>query len=412
MQTIKDLFNDKKLMKYSAFVAFTMVLVYVIYFIIKNLDVILGACANGIGSVLGAFTALFIGIVLAYILDPAVEFFDRKLIKKIFKDKADPEKNVKRQKKQRLISTAITYLAIIAAIIIVIYIFTSLLIGHLAHTSFNDMVDSITNYVVNIEHTFKSWTAHSPSNALTEKLTSLSDSILKWLSNNFNAQSALDKLASFGGAIVNFFLGLLVSFWLVLDKDYFIGGLKRLSTAILPDKEEDRLERNLHEIDDILSHFIRGICLDAVIIAVLSSIVLTICGLKYAVIIGIFAGLCNVIPYFGPVMGMIPAFFVGFLNGGLVSGIIPVIALFAVQQVDSNFIYPKVVGGSTGLHPVLVLLAVVVGGVYGGIVGMLIAVPIASILKLYAFKFVKHMEARKNARLAEGKETQAEDNDE
>ena len=73
MQTIKDLFNDKKLMKYSAFVAFTMVLVYVIYFIIKNLDVILGACANGIGSVLGAFTALFIGIVLAYILDPAVE---------------------------------------------------------------------------------------------------------------------------------------------------------------------------------------------------------------------------------------------------------------------------------------------------------------------------------------------------
>jgi predicted PurR-regulated permease PerM len=396
MQTIKELLKDKKLMKYSAFVVFTMALVYVMYFIIKNLDVILGACASGVGSVLGALSPLFIGILLAYILDPAVELFNNKLVRKMYKDISDPTKGPKRRKKQRLIAASVTYISILVAIIMVIYIFTTLLIGHVEFTSLPNMVDSITNYVISIEHTFKGWAANMPANILTEKLSSLSDTIMKWLSNNFNAESAIDKLATIGSGVVKFLLGLLVSFWLILDKDYFLKGCKRFTSAVLSETGNARLNRNLHEIDHILSQFIRGICLDTVIIAVLSSIALSICGLKYAVIIGIFAGLCNVIPYFGPIMGMIPAFIVGYLNGGLVAGLIPVIALFIVQQIDSNFIYPKVVGSSTGLHPVIVLLAVVVGGIYGGIVGMLIAVPIASILKLYAIKLVKLLEARHN----------------
>jgi len=94
-------------------------------------------------------------------------------------------------------------------------------------------------------------------------------------------------------------------------------------------------------------------------------------------------------------MGMIPAFVVGLINGGLAGGIVPVIALLVIQQVDGNFIYPKVVGSSTGLHPVTVLLAVVVGGVYGGILGMLIAVPVTGIIKLYVVKLVKYCENRK-----------------
>jgi len=395
MQTLKDLLKDKKLMKYSLFVVFTMALVYILYFIIKNMHIILGACVSGLGSINGALSPLFIGILIAYILNPAVELFNNKLIKRIYKDLPDPDKNIKRKKKQRLISAAITYIAIIMAIVMVFYIFTSLLIGQIQFTSVTKMVESISSYFISIEHTFKSWAANVPANAFTSKLSSLSDTILNWLSNNFNAQSAIDKLTTIGSAFVKFLLGLLVSFWLILDKDYFLGGCNRLAESLLSSGGNKRLKRNLRQIDYILSQFIRGVCLDAVIIAVLSSIALTICGLKYAVIIGIFAGICNVIPYFGPIMGMIPAFVVGFLNGGIVSGIIPVVALFIVQQIDSNFIYPKVVGSSTGLHPVIVLLAVVVGGVYGGIVGMLIAVPAASILKLYGIKTVRYLERRK-----------------
>lgn len=396
MQTLKDLLNDKKLMKYSLFVVFTMVLVYAAYFIIKNLGVIFGACVGALGSLAGAFAPLLIGIVIAYILNPAVEFFDNKLIRKIVKDIPDSEKSAKREKKQRIISAAVTYIAIIAGIVTVMYIFATLLVGHISMSSLSKTVESVTSYISSIGDTIKGMTKGGTTNAFTEKISSLGDTAVKWLATNFSAGKFIEHFTSFGGAVVKFVLALLVSFWLVLDKDFFVGGCKKVLAKIMSDTRYENFKSNCSEIDAILSQFIRGICLDAVIIAVLSSIVLSICGLKYAVLIGIFAGLCNVIPYFGPVMGMIPAFFVGLLNGGFIAGVIPVVALLIVQQVDSNFIYPKVVGSSTGLHPLIVLIAVVVGGAYGGIIGMLIAVPVASILKMYFFKGVDRLGQRKH----------------
>jgi Predicted permease len=398
MQILKDLLKDKKLMKYTAFIAFTAVVLYILFLIVSHLNVILAACGHGLGSIIGAFSPLFIGMVLAYILCPAVEFINRKFVKKIYRDLDDADKNIRRQKKQRLLSAAITYLGILAAVILIFYILATLLLGHIRFESLTEMIDSVTSYVIEIEHTFKSWAASLPTNALSSKLDSLTNSILGWMSSNFNAQTAINKLATIGSGLIKFLLGLLVSFWFVYDKDFFMRGLNRFFSAILTANGNKIFKDNMREIDSILSSFIRGVLIDSVIIAILSSITLTIIGLKYAVIIGIFAGISNIIPYFGPIMGMIPAFIVGFINGGIVGGIIPVIGLFIVQQIDSNFIYPKVVGTSTGLHPVTVLLAVVAGGVYGGIVGMLIAVPCASIIKLYAIKIVKLFEARKEAK--------------
>ena len=96
---------------------------------------------------------------------------------------------------------------------------------------------------------------------------------------------------------------------------------------------------------------------------------------------------------------MIPAFIIGWLTGSLTQGIIAVVVLIIVQQIDSNIIYPKVVGSSTGLHPLMVLLAVSVFGYYGGIIGMILAVPIAGILQVFILKWAY----RKERRLTPGK---------
>lgn len=395
MRGINGIFKDKRLSRYSLFIIVTMFFVYIFYFIIKNLNVILAACAGGIASFLGALAPLFIGIVLAYIIDPAVERIDGRFISRIYKNLDDPVKNLKRQKRQRLISTLLTYLIIMAVVTALIFFFATLLVGKIKIESFSQMIESITSYIVSCEHAFKDWVANIPSDVLSEKIAALGDTILKWLSHHFNAQNTIDQVTSIGGGIVKFLLGVIVSFWFVMDKVFFVRLWNRFFAAVLPGRGSEVLNKNLKEIDAILSQFVRGILLDTVIIAVLSSIVLSILGLKFAVFIGVFAGLCNVIPYFGPIMGMIPAFVVGLINGGLAGGIVPVIALLVIQQVDGNFIYPKVVGSSTGLHPVTVLLAVVVGGVYGGILGMLIAVPVTGIIKLYVVKLVKYCENRK-----------------
>lgn len=395
MHSLKEMFKDKKLMKYSWFIIFVMALIYILYFVIKNFDVIASACGHAVGSFLGALAPLFIGLLLAYLINPAVTKLDENFISKIFKDLPDPEKDRKRQKQQRIVSTLFAYIVILVAIFLVIYIFASLLLKQVRFGSFQEMMDSITSYIMSCEHAVKSWAEGLPSGAFSDKVFSMGNAITKWISENLTAANAIQQVTAIGSSVVNFVLGIIVSFWLVMDKEFFLRLWNRFSYAVLPGRGGDVLNRNFTEVNIILSRFIRGILLDTVIIAVLSSIILSILGLKFAVAIGVFAGICNVIPYFGPVLGMIPAFIVGFINGGIIGGIIPVIALFAVQQVDSNFIYPKVVGSSTGLHPVTVLLAVVVGGVYGGIVGMILAVPVTSLLKLYIGKLIRHIEKSK-----------------
>ena len=140
----------------------------------------------------------------------------------------------------------------------------------------------------------------------------------------------------------------------------------------------------------------RGALLDAVFVAILSSIGLSIVGLDFAVFIGVFAGIANVIPYFGPLIGMIPAFLIGWLTSDFVHGVLAVLVLVIVQQIDSNIIYPKVVGSSTGLHPLAVLLAVSVFGYFGGIIGMILAVPIAGILQVFILKWAYRQERRRD----------------
>ncbi len=112
-------------------------------------------------------------------------------------------------------------------------------------------------------------------------------------------------------------------------------------------------------------------------------------GLEAAVFIGVFAGICNIIPYFGPVMGMIPAFLMGFFTEGFWHGAIAVIILLVIQQIDSNVIYPKVVGSSTGLHPLAVLLAITIFGYLFGIIGMLLAVPLTGIIQIFVLKLIR-----------------------
>ena len=158
----------------------------------------------------------------------------------------------------------------------------------------------------------------------------------------------------------------------------------------------ESIEENLRDVDSILSKFIRGVMIDSMIIALASSISLSLLGVRFAVFLGIFAGVANVIPYFGPVMGMIPAFIIATFNDSITKGLMAILILFIIQQIDGNVIYPKVVGSSTGLRPLVVIVAMTLFGYYWGILGMVIAVPLSSILQMFFLKWL-----HKKADLAE-----------
>ncbi len=385
MSKIKELFSDWRYIKICLYVIFTVGLLYVLYFILKHIDVVFSASVSAVDHFLSALSPLFIGLFLAYLLSPLVDFIDRKLMSKFFGNlrKASPKRQEKLLASRRTASIVVTYVIILLVVCAIIYFFAFLIIGQLAFDSLSGMLDNITKYFLQYEDSFRRLAASIPATGIEDKLKESAADIAAWISDHFSANTVISFIGNIGGGILNMVLGAVVSIYLIKDKDFFKGLWEKAITGLLPEKARFSLQGILCDINQVLSQFLRGQLIDALIIAILSSVGLTVIGLDFAVFIGCFAGLANVIPYFGPFLGMVPAVIVALLSGGFSQALLAVIVLFVIQQIDSNIIYPKVVGSSTGLHPVFILVAVTFGGYFWGIVGMLIAVPVAACIKLF-----------------------------
>ena len=411
MNKYREYMKSRNFSKPVFFIVFTAVLLYITYFILRDFGSLTTSVWGVLGNLISAFTPLWIGLILAYIINPMVEAIDSKFISKIrdFIKQTPPEEHVSNEalqhfiKKQtektitktktRILSIVITYIVIIAAIIAIIYGFAAMILGQVIFTNLPDLFNKAFNLALSYEADFKMWAANLPSGVFSEYISEGVNALFTWLSDNFSASGVITKVSGLSSNVLDFVLGIIVSIYLISDKDFFLGIWNKLLFLIFPHKNP-QVHETLGEINEVLSSFIRGVLIDSVCVAVLSSIGLSIIGLKFAVFIGIFAGVANVIPYFGPVLGMVPAFLIGTFTDNLLTGVLSLITLIIVQQIDANIIYPRVVGSSTGLKPLFVLLAVSVAGYYGGILGMLLAVPIAGILQIFICKLVAFREAQ------------------
>lgn len=394
MNRLKKYSKDKNFIKWSFFIIFNAAMLCVLFFVIRDIGTILSTLYGWLRTLLDAFWPLILGLILAYLLDPLSETIDSRLMSRLIKLPDDQAKIEKRKNLRHLLSVILTYIIAIAAIIAIICGFTVMIIGNVDFAdlpgTFSEFVRGLTHY----ETAFRSWIdGNVPAGMLSENLTDITNSVMTWISDNISASSVISFFTGISGSIVDVVVGIIISIYLMKDKQFFLGLWRKFLNLTLSERHVAVVSDTLGAIDGVFSKFIRGALLDALIIALLSSIGLSIMGLQGAVFIGIFAGIANVIPYFGPVIGMIPAFLMGLCTDGFWSGALAVIILLVIQQIDCNLIYPKIVGTSTGLHPLMVLLAVSVFGYFGGILGMLLAVPIAGVIQV----FVKKWAARKKA---------------
>lgn len=399
MKKFKEVMKERSFVRGSLFIVFNAFLLYVLYFIVKNFDVIAITVGKGIGSVVSAFSPLFIGLVIAYLLNPLVTIIDSRLMRRMFfRIPDDPIKAEKRRNLSRFISVLLTFLIVIAAIAAIIYGFAVMILGQFVFSNFSEMAQGVIQTFINYEGELRQWIAENlPAGILSDKFMEIANSIISWISNNFSATSAISAVTGAVGSVVNVAIGAIVSIYLMKDKDFFLSLWRKFLHLILPQRANAAVTETLSEVNGVLSQFVRGALLDAVIVAILSSVGLSVIGLQFAVFIGVFAGISNVIPYFGPLLGMIPAFIIGWFTEDFKQAAIAVIVLIIVQQIDSNIIYPKVVGSSTGLHPLAVLLAVSVFGYFGGIIWMILAVPIAGIIQAFVVKWAYRKERKLEA---------------
>lgn len=174
----------------------------------------------------------------------------------------------------------------------------------------------------------------------------------------------------------------IIAYYLLKDMEIITKSME----GMVPKRYRKEVFQVWVEINAVISGFMRGQFLVSLFIAVISTIGLVVLKVNFAVVLGAIAGVFNIIPYLGPILGAIPAVAIALLKSPLKA--VGVAILFqVVQQIESGFISPKIVGSKVGLHPITVIFAVLAGGKLGGILGMILAVPIAGIVKVI-LKFV------------------------
>ena len=381
---------DKNLLKYCLYATATVLLIYMGITIFNHIGGIFSLLSSMIGTIIGLVKPLLIALVISYLLSPGVRSIEMFLEKKKIFKKVAP---------RRTIGILVIYAAVIAVFIAVISGIYIMIGGKLSNNlSIANMTSYLTDYLNNSKLSVTT---------ISDKLEGLNISILgnvndkiaqivSYVQSYFSASigSMTNSVVSIGGNIASFFIAIILSIYLIQDSEYFVELWNKIFNLIFGKSRAGKeLKKILGVVDNTFYKYIRGQLLEACIVGILSGIVLYFIGIDYAVIIGIIAGICNMIPYIGPVVGTILAVIMALLSGQPITAIWAIIGMIVVQQVDNNFLAPKIVGNSVGLHPVFTMLAILIGGNVGGLIGMLIAVPAAASLKILLSKWYEyHME--------------------
>ncbi len=171
----------------------------------------------------------------------------------------------------------------------------------------------------------------------------------------------------------------ILSFYLLRDYDGIVARL----AALVPRPQAPVILEFAREYDRLLSRYLRGQLLAAAVVGVLTGVGFWVVGFPYALLLGVVAGVFNIVPYLGLIVSLIPALLIALFSGAILLSLGKIAAVFAVVQLlDGAVIGPRIVGESVGLHPVWVILALAVASFFWGFVGLLLAIPLAVLIKL------------------------------
>ena len=372
---------EKKYLLLIFYICLTVTGIFISYNIVFNISTILGSTLSLISTMAAVLEPLIFGIVIAYLLFPLTDATNKLLAKKF-----------KMNSNLYFISVLCTYMCVLLVFILSIFGIHALIGGKIsANNNLSTMVTAIKEYIERYNELFNYVNTKITESGLSGDLKSYLNGAIVYTSTYISQSinNIFEFSQSFGSTVINSYIGLFISFYLL--KDYAV--LKRNYNKIMPlffaQKRIQAINTTVQEINNVVSTFIRGQVLDGLIVGLISSIGLTMIGMDFAFLIGFAAGIANIIPYIGPIVGCIPAIIVGLLSPDPMQALWAVLVFFVVQQLDEAIISPKIVGDSTGIHPVLIIMAVIIGASFGGIMGMLLAVPTMGVIKLFVVKYVR-----------------------
>ena len=354
--------NWKKWLYWFSF-GVAIIIVFNIFNNFENLKQIIG----NFFKILSPFLA---GVLIAYILFLPCRGIEKRLEKskfKLIKNKARP------------ISVVILYI-----LILIILVIAMKFIIPKVYESIIELINNSQGYITSIMDKFSAL----PDDSFLKK-DFLEQAIAKL--KEINIMQILNYIAgifSVATSLINIFVAIVVSVYVLVERSKLVKSLKKFIFAVFKEKTASQIIKYFNNSNEYFFKFLASQVLDGIIIGILVSIAMSLLGVKYAVLLGFFIGLLNLIPYFGAIFAVAISAIITLVTGGFAQAIWMLVIVIILQQIDANIINPKIVGGSLKLSPLLVIFAVAVGGAYFGILGMFLGAPVAAIIKLLITDFV------------------------
>ena len=343
---------------------------------------------TGIGEWIGNFFSVlapFIeGILIAYIL-----YTPCKKIEEFLKNRKN--KFIKKHAR----GTSIT-IVFILVIVLIVWFMTAII---------PTIASSISDLISNVQSYYNAVISESPDMTITPFIQ---DNILKpvvdWIQNiDFEAWFTFDKIKEYLSSamglikgVVNIFIAIICSVYILAQRTRIVNFINRFAKAVLTKKGYTRFNKYFTEGNAIFFRYLSSQMLDGIVVAIITSIAMSLMGVRYSVLLGTLIGFSNLIPYFGAIFGVAIAIIITILTGGWQQALIMGIVVIVLQQLDANLINPRITSSSLKVSPLLIMFAVTVGGAYFGVLGMFLAAPVFTLIKVIVGDFVNERNREKD----------------
>lgn len=324
------------------------------------------AFLDSIRWVISVISPFLIGFVIAYLINFLVVSLEKRVFFK-----------VKKPKIQRILSMMVGYTLSLVLVALILFMLVPQTVE-----SITVLINNIPTYISNLISLVNQisvsygWEAELQQwlNETLHQLESNIPDLISWV-----VPYTMDLTATLSKIVLNIFISIMVSIYFIGTKEKYFAQIKKFLYANLKEEKVDSLIEFTNMSNRTFSNFISGKLLDSLIIGIICFIVLSLFKFPFALLVSVIIGITNIIPFFGPIIGAIPAFFIILIADPMKALWFPLFIII-LQAVDGNIIGPKILGISIGISALWIVVAIVIGGTVFGFIGMVLGVPIFAII--------------------------------
>ena len=356
---------------------FTLIVAIVIVYKVLDNFTGIGEWLSNLIKVIKPFLMAILVAYLLYIPCRKIEGVYRK--SKLLKNKA------------RSLAVATTYILVILIVVLLMNILIPMLSESITDLASNlpGYYDSAIQYIEDLpeDNILK-------NDIVQDVIEKLQEIDIAQLLDLDNLTMYIEKVIGIASGIFSIFVTVVVSIYILLERAEISKFVKRLNSSLFNEKKCATINRYFEKGNEIFFKYISGQVLDAIVVAIIMSVALSIMNVRYALLLGFLIGLFNLIPYFGAIIAVIVACLITIFTGGITQAIWVAVVLIVLQQIDANIVNPKILKDALEISKILIIFSITVGGAYFGVLGMFLGVPVIAVIKMMLDDYIERNEKK------------------